>query len=171
MPNQKALDMVFVNVAEEIAKLSTCVHYKVAAVIVSQGRIISMGYNGTPEGCDSCCEIFTQHVDTKGASMTKADKEVHHRFSEKFEIHAEQNAILFAAKYGIAVNGATLYSTLQPCNTCVKLLCQSGIKRVVYGKPYPKSEYDDEVLNMLKISGLTIEKLEREHIAIFPDLK
>jgi dCMP deaminase len=117
---QKKLDKVFMNITKEVATLSHCVRFKVGAVLVKDGNIISMGYNGTPAGMDNCCEkdnITVPHV-----------------------IHGEVNAILKAAKTGTSVNGGTLYLTLSPCLDCSKLILQSGIKRVVYLTAYRNLE-------------------------------
>lgn len=117
---QKKLDSVFMNITKEVATLSHCVRFKVGAVLVKDGNIISMGYNGTPAGMDNCCEkdnVTMPHV-----------------------IHGEVNAILKAAKTGTSVNGGTLYLTLSPCLDCSKLILQSGIKRVVYLTAYRNLE-------------------------------
>jgi dCMP deaminase len=117
---QRKLDSVFMNITKEVATLSHCVRFKVGAVLVKDGNIISMGYNGTPAGMDNCCErddITLPHV-----------------------IHGEVNAILKAAKTGTSVNGGTLYLTLSPCLDCSKLILQSGIKRVVYLTAYRNLE-------------------------------
>ena len=117
---QKKLDKVFMNITKEVATLSHCVRFKVGAVLVKEGNIISMGYNGTPAGMDNGCEkdnVTVPHV-----------------------IHGEVNAILKAAKTGISVNGGTLYLTLSPCLDCSKLILQSGIKRVVYLTAYRNLE-------------------------------
>ena len=117
---QKKLDKVFMNITKEVATLSHCVRFKVGAVLVKDGNIISMGYNGTPAGMDNCCErddVTLPHV-----------------------IHGEVNAILKAAKTGTSVNGGTLYLTLSPCLDCSKLILQSGIKRVVYLTAYRNLE-------------------------------
>lgn len=117
---QKKLDSVFMNITKEVATLSHCVRFKVGAVLVKDGNIISMGYNGTPAGMDNCCEkdnVTVPHV-----------------------IHGEVNAILKAAKTGTSVNGGTLYLTLSPCLDCSKLILQSGIKRVVYLTAYRNLE-------------------------------
>ena len=108
------------NITKEVATLSHCVRFKVGAVLVKEGNIISMGYNGTPAGMDNGCEkdnVTVPHV-----------------------IHGEVNAILKAAKTGISVNGGTLYLTLSPCLDCSKLILQSGIKRVVYLTAYRNLE-------------------------------
>ena len=117
---QRKLDSVFMNITKEVATLSHCVRFKVGAVLVKEGNIISMGYNGTPAGMDNCCErdnVTVPHV-----------------------IHGEVNAILKAAKTGTSVNGGTLYLTLSPCLDCSKLILQSGIKRVVYLTAYRNLE-------------------------------
>jgi dCMP deaminase len=117
---QRKLDSVFMNITKEVATLSHCVRFKVGAVLVKDGNIISMGYNGTPAGMDNCCEkdnVTVPHV-----------------------IHGEVNAILKAAKTGTSVNGGTLYLTLSPCLDCSKLILQSGIKRVVYLTAYRNLE-------------------------------
>ena len=116
MPNQKQLDAVFLNIAREISTMSKCNRSKVGAILVKDGNIISMSYNGTPAGMDNTCEkndITLPHV-----------------------IHAEMGAILKAAKTGNSVDSSTLYLTLSPCLDCSKLILQSGIKRVVYLNEY-----------------------------------
>jgi dCMP deaminase len=113
---QKKLDRVFINITKEISTLSHCVRFKVGAVLVRDGNIISFGYNGTPSGIENCCEendVTLPHV-----------------------IHAEVNCILKAAKNGSSVDNSTLYLTLSPCLDCSKLILQSGVKRVVYLTAY-----------------------------------
>lgn len=118
MPTKKELDCVYINIAKEVSTLSKCVRAKVGAILVKDGNIISMSYNGTPAGMDNCCE--------------------ENGVTKQSVIHAEMGAILKAAKSGYAVEGSTLYVTLSPCQDCCKLILQSGIKRVVY-----KDEYRD----------------------------
>ena len=113
---QDKLDGVFMNIAKEVSTLSHCVRFKVGAVLVKEGNIISFGYNGTPAGLDNSCE-------KDDVTLPEV-------------IHAESNAILKAAKTGSSVNSATLYLTLSPCLDCSKLILQSGIKRVVYLNAY-----------------------------------
>jgi dCMP deaminase len=113
---QNKLDNVFMNIAKETSTLSHCVRFKVGAVLVRDGNIISFGYNGTPSGMNNSCEendVTLPHV-----------------------IHAEVNCILKAAKHGHSVDNSTLYLTLSPCLDCSKLILQSGVKRVVYLTPY-----------------------------------
>jgi dCMP deaminase len=141
-------DKNFINIAKEIASASKCVSKQVGAVIVKDGRILSTGYNGTPAGYKNCCE----HWDGKYTSE-------HHLWSKTYEIHAEMNAIIWAARKGISVEGATIYVTLEPCADCSKNIIQSGIKRIVYEKYY---EHNDSpiISQFLKDNGVIIEQIK-----------
>ena len=105
MPNKKIVDKTFLNIAAELANLSNCVSFKIGCVLVKEGRVVTMGYNGTPEGFLNCSEKFDEN---------NFDREEHHEWSKKFEVHAEMNALLFAANQGISITNTTLYSTVQP---------------------------------------------------------
>jgi dCMP deaminase len=157
---QEKYDRTFLEMATSLSKLSNCIMYKVGCLIVKDNRIISMGYNGTPQGFTNCSDQH-KHIQPRfgPSAYTKAEKEEHHEFSSKFEVHAEMNSILFAAKQGTSIDGATMYCTLQPCNDCAKNICQAGIKRIVYDKEYPRSSYCDDVQTMIKSVGLVIEQL------------
>lgn len=146
--------------AESLSKLSNCVMYNVGALIVKDNRVISMGYNGSPQGFTNCGDVNYKPPCFGGPTYDEEDKAKHHEFSSKFEVHAEMNAILFAAKTGMAIDGATIYCTLQPCHDCLKNICQVGIKRIVYLRDYPRSCYCDDVKMMIENAGLVIEKYE-----------
>lgn len=118
-------DKVFLNIAEEIASASKCVSKKVGSVIVKDGRILSSGYNGTPSGYPNCSDHWNGQW-----------TENHHEWSKEYEIHAEMNAIIWAARKGISIEGATIYATLQPCSQCTKNIIASGITKIVYRKSY-----------------------------------
>ena len=90
-------DRIYMNIAHEIARLSHCVSHKVGAILVKDGRILSTGINGTPKKFMNCDQVFC------GCGFSRED---HHTFSENYEIHAETNAILFAAENGISIKGA-----------------------------------------------------------------
>lgn len=135
----------FLNIAEEVSKGSKCISKQVGAVIVKEGRILSIGYNGTPKGYKNCCEFH------------KEDNEGHHEWSKKFEIHAEMNALLWAARQGISVDGADIYSTLEPCADCSKNLIASGVKNIFYKTPYKHTGSD--ITDFLKDCGV-----HKEHI-------
>ena len=141
-------DQNFINIAKEIASASKCVSKQVGAVIVKDGRILSTGYNGTPPGYTNC----TDHWD---GEYTKD----HHEWSKTYEIHAEMNAIIWAAREGISINGATIYVTLEPCSDCSKNIIASGITRIVYDKSYEHTN-SDVVTKFIKDNNVRIEKLE-----------
>jgi dCMP deaminase len=141
-------DKNFINIATEIASASKCVSKQVGAVIVKDGRILSTGYNGTPAGYINCCDYW------KGEYTPQ-----HHEWSKTYEIHAEMNAIIWAARKGISIEGATIYVTLEPCSECSKNLIASGIKRIVYLKEYEHT-HSKVVSKFLEDNGVSIEKLE-----------
>lgn len=141
-------DQNFINIAKEIASASKCVSKQVGAVIVKNGRILSTGYNGTPAGYTNC----STHWD---GEYTKE----HHEWSKTYEIHAEMNAIIWAAREGISIDGATIYVTLEPCADCSKNLIASGIKRIVYDKSYEHTN-SDVVTKFITDNNVSIEKLE-----------
>jgi len=141
-------DTNFINIATELATASKCVSKQVGAVIVKNGRILSTGYNGTPAKYENCCD----HWDGKYTSE-------HHEWSKTFEIHAEMNAIIWAAREGISIDGATIYVTLEPCSDCSKNLIASGIKRIVYAKEYEYT-HSKIISKFLKANGVSIEKLK-----------
>ena len=121
------LDKVFLNILDEFASMSHCVSKKVAAMAVKDGRIIATGINGTAPGYLNCDSIFDE---------TSFDRDIHHKFSTTYEIHAEMNMILFAAKNGISLDGATLYCSMAPCWNCIKHISVVGIKKIIYNRPY-----------------------------------
>ena len=140
-------DANFINIAQELSTASKCVSKQVGAVIVKDGRILSTGYNGTPAGYVNCCD----HWDNEYTSE-------HHDWSKTYEIHAEMNAIIWAARKGISVEGATIYVTLEPCSECSKNLIASGIRRIVFSKPYEHT-HSETISKFIKDNGVSIEQL------------
>ena len=140
-------DHNFINIAKEIASASKCVSKQVGAVIVKDGRILSTGYNGTPAGYKNCRDYWDDEY-------TKE----HHDWSKTYEIHAEMNAIIWAARKGISIEGATIYVTLEPCSECSKNLIASGIVRIVYLNAYEHTN-SDIVSSFLKANNVLIEQL------------
>ena len=141
-------DKNFINIAKEIASASKCVSTQVGAVIVKDGRILSTGYNGTPAGFTNCCD----HWDNQ---YTKD----HHEWSKTYEIHAEMNAIIWAARKGIRIKDASIFVTLEPCSECSKNLIASGIKRIVYEKAYEHTN-SSVVSKFIKANDVIIEQLK-----------
>jgi len=130
-------DELLGNIAKLVARRSTCLRSSVGAVLAREGRIVSMGYNGAPAGMEHC-EPETCGPDG-GCTRT---------------VHAEANAIAFAAKTGIETDGSTLYTTHSPCNDCAKLLINAGIKRVIYWEKYR----DPAPVNLLMAAGVAVEQ-------------
>jgi dCMP deaminase len=141
------------SMAHSAAKLSKCRLYQVGCLLVSDGRPISMGYNGSVAGFKHCCDSIGIVTDM---SVTPEQRAEHHRFSEMFTVHAEQNALVFAAKSGLSTRGCTAYCTMQPCNTCLKLMCQAGVKAVHFSQTYDKVVYDRDVCDMLRAAGMVV---------------
>ncbi len=125
--------------AKRWGELSHCTRKKVGALIVKDRMIISDGYNGTPTGFENPCE----------------DEE---NYTKWYVLHAEANAILKVASSTQSCKGATLYLTLSPCRECSKLIHQSGIKRVVYERPYK----DTTGLEFLTKAGVEVVQLDGE---------
>jgi len=134
-------DKYFMEIAKMVAKRSTCDRRNVGAVIVKDKNILSTGYNGSPKGLPHCDEAG--HEISDGHCVRT--------------IHAEANALIQAAKHGVAVDGAVMYLTDSPCYDCFKMLVNSGIKEVVYGEYYD-SRYDSssKVLKLAKKAGIKI---------------
>ena len=123
--DRPAFDDIFMELAVNLAKRSHCVKAHVGAVLTRDTRIISIGYNGPPPGTHNCDQEFAGQgcpVDRKGSCS--------------LAIHAEENAILYAAKNGTPVEGSTLYVTLSPCLACARVILTMGIKKVVYLHSY-----------------------------------
>ena len=198
------------------AEESVCERLKVGAVLAKDERIISIGFNGTPQGltksikkdCDLCngtgiyqnetcfncggvgyiennvsdnnCEIhryrclnceekFDNFIEEKDFKMCphcneiievkKDNKVISKNYLDVYEtntnvIHAEMNALMFAAKQGISTNGATMYVTHSPCINCAKHILQAGIKRLVYAEDYR----DNSGIELLK-SKIKVDKI------------
>lgn len=140
-------DKRFLEMAKVVSSWSTCVRNgrHVGSIIVKDKRIIATGYNGAPAGVTSCEERGYCLRDKLGIESGT-------RQEMCFATHAEQNALVQAAKMGISVDGATIYITHQPCIICTKLIINAGIKRVVYGYNYP----DEYSVKILKAAGVEL---------------
>lgn len=127
-------DKRFMDLAETVASWSSCFkqNRSVGAVIVNNKRILTTGYNGAPSGIETCRERGFCLREKRGIKSGE-NQEI------CYAVHAEQNAIVQAAKLGTKLDGATLYCTHQPCSMCTRIIINSGIKRVFYKYPYPDS--------------------------------
>jgi dCMP deaminase len=142
-------DKNFINIAKEISTASKCVSKQVGAVIVKDGRILSTGYNGTPAGYTNCKDHWN-------GEYTKE----HHDWSKTYEIHAEMNALIWAARKGISIEGATIYVTLEPCSECSKNLIAAGIKEIVYDRAYEHTD-SSVISKFIKDNGVKISQIEQ----------
>ncbi len=140
-------DGYFMKIADVVSERSTCIKRKVGAVLVMKDHIISTGYNGTPAGFKHCTTESCVRKDLKPGDKPELCRGV----------HAEINCVIQAAIHGTSIEGnTTLYTTTFPCMSCLKLLINAGVKRIVY-----KDDYDMEnrVKNdLLTESSLIIEK-------------
>lgn len=140
------------NIVEAVAERSTCDRGKVGAVAVLDKRIIATGYAGSPSGLPHCSEaghLIHEVVEEDGKISKHCIR----------TIHAEQNVIVQAAKYGIALKGASLYCTMVPCYVCAKMIVNAGIVRVMAKKRY---HADKLTLKLFKESGVKLDILTDE---------
>lgn len=138
----------YFRVAEIIAETSHCSRKQVGAVIVKDGRIISTGYNGIPKPIKQECHSLKVLQVEKQGYLIRGPREC---MGCTDVIHAEQNAILAAAKAGISLEGSELYVTLSPCIDCAKAVVMSGIKKVYFNRRY-KGDPGESYLKSLGVS-------------------
>ncbi|MBK8846960.1 MAG: dCMP deaminase family protein [Bacteroidetes bacterium] len=148
------------NLAVQLAQRSHCVKAQVGAVLTKDTRIVSLGYNGPPAGTHNCDEEFPETGCPRslkgGCSLA---------------LHAEENAILYAVKNKVDVQGATLYVTLSPCLPCARTIYTMGIKRVVYLHSYAefKSIAVEEGIDFLQRFGVMVSKYENTETLVSTD--
>lgn len=121
-------DGYFIKILNEVSSRSTCLKKSVGALVVKDNRILTTGYNGAPSGLVHCVHTGCLRADIESGKNHEICRGV----------HAEQNAIIQAAKHGISLDGSTLYITMFPCTICAKMIINTGIKKIVY-----KDEYCD----------------------------
>ena len=136
-------DEYFIDIAHVVSKRGNCCRRKVAALIVSDRRIISTGYNGTPRGIENCFE--------GGCPRCASTAPSGENLGECICAHAEENAIVQAAYHGIAVRDSTLYCILSPCLMCTKMIINAGIKEVVYETEYHFSKQARELFSAAQV--------------------
>lgn len=142
-------DEYFIDIMQTIGGRSTCDRGRLGCVIVKDKRIISSGYSGSPAGCKHCDEVgHEMHTVTQEDGV-----ESRHCIRTS---HAEQNAIVQAAKVGVSTDGATLYIKMTPCYTCAKMIINAGIKRVVALNDYHAGKRSKEIF---KEAGIKYELL------------
>ncbi|MBO8137825.1 MAG: cytidine/deoxycytidylate deaminase family protein [Desulfotomaculum sp.] len=137
-------DQYFMDITRVVATRSTCLRRQVGAVLVKDNHILASGYNGAPSGLKHCLEV--------GCLREKQGVPSGQRHELCRGLHAEQNALIQAAVHGVAIKGATIYSTTQPCVLCAKMMINAGIKRVVFEGDYP----DELSLKMFEEAGVEL---------------
>ena len=151
--HRPSFDEIYMELAQNLAHKSHCVKIKVGSVLTKDTRIVSLGYNGPPAGTHNCDEEWPDvgcPRDSKGSCS--------------LALHAEQNAILYASKNGVPIEGCTIYVTLSPCLPCARIIFTMGIKKVIYLNSY--AEYKgigtDEGVEFLTRFGVTVEKFQKK---------
>ena len=141
-------DEYFMDITRRVATRSTCLRRAVGAILVHDKRIIASGYNGGPSGLAHCLDI--------GCLREKLGIPSGQQHELCRGIHAEQNAIIQAARYGVSIEGSVLYCTTQPCTQCTKMLINAGITEIVFAEGYP----DDLARELLEESGIIVRRFE-----------
>lgn len=155
MDNRIDWDQYFMTQATLLSLRSTCTRLSVGAVIVRDRRVIAGGYNGSVSGDVHCID--------EGCYLVEGDC--------VRTIHAEMNAVLQCAKFGVATDGAEVYVTDFPCLQCTKMLLQSGIIKINYLRNYHNDQYAVELLKrknveikQIKFSEDDLDKININHI-------
>ncbi len=143
-------DEYFMNIVHAVGQRGTCDRGRSGCVVVKDKRILTTGYVGSPSGMPHCDEIGHQMK-----TVTHEDGSISKHCLRT--AHAEANAISQAARFGISLEGGTLYSKMTPCDVCAKLLINAGIKRVVSEKFYHRGASE-----LLKQAGIEIVVLKQE---------
>ncbi len=136
-------DRYFMDIARQVATRATCDRKHVGAVLVRDKTILSTGYNGSLRGLEHCDEVGH---DIENGHCVRT-------------VHAEANAIIQAAKNGVRIDGATIYTTASPCWPCFKLIANSGCVRIVFGEFYR----DGRIFEYAKRLKIELVSLAAEH--------
>lgn len=140
-------DHYFLELADMVASRSTCLRRHVGAVLVRSERIIATGYNGSPRGLGHCLDMGCLRQE-KGIPSGQ-------RYELCRGVHAEQNAIINAAFYGISTKDTVLYCTNQPCIICARMLINAGISKVVH-----RGNFDDDLaLQFMREAGIELVEI------------
>jgi dCMP deaminase len=153
-------DEYFVEISRTVAKRATCDRGMSGAVIAKDKQILTTGYVGAAAGlpqCDEVGHLFQDVINDKGVKSKHCVR----------TSHAEQNAIVQAAKIGVAIKGATMYCKMVPCPVCARMIINAGIVRVVAEKHYHGAglTYD-----MFKLAGVKLDVLKDE-LEIYKGMK
>ena len=140
------------NIAYETARRSNCCRRQIGAILVRDRRIVSTGYNGTPLGVKNCFD--------GGCARCSSDVASGQGYDTCICVHAEQNAIVLAARNGTSTDNSVLYTTLRPCFGCAKESIQAGIHEIIYAEDYGYPEELEKVYQGLIFEArLTLRQL------------
>lgn len=143
-------DDYFMEITHLVAKRSTCLRRHVGAVIVRDKRMLATGYNGAPRGLRHCSET--------GCLREKMGVPSGQKQELCRGLHAEQNAIIQAALFGVSIQDSQIYTVTQPCVVCAKMIINAGIKRVVFSESYPDPLSEE----MLKEAGVEMVNIVKD---------
>ena len=132
-------DEYFMRIAVDVSSRSTCDRKHVGALIVRDRNILSTGYNGSVSGLPHCDDVG--HIMENGHCLAT--------------IHAESNSIIQAAKHGVSIDGASIYTTASPCWNCFKLIVNSGMRRILFGEFYR----DERIFEVARQLGVELVDL------------
>ncbi len=152
-------DQYFMEIMEAVSKRATCDRGRSGCVIVRDKHILTTGYVGAPPGLPHCDEVGHQ-------MKTTIHEDGHQTQHCVRTTHAEQNAIIQAARIGVSVSGATLYCRMTPCAVCARSIIGAGINRVVCQKRYHAGEESEEMFREtgieLNFMDESVEKYEKQ---------
>jgi len=151
---RRSRDAVLMDCAFAFSARSTCTRSKVGAIIGLEGRVLQSGYNGTPAGMPHCDHTCICHNPQRPSHR----KDCPAGSPCREAVHAEANAIVWAARNGIKIEGATVYTTMSPCYACSQLIITSGLVRVVYATAYR----DGSGLRLLESGGVEVVSVDDE---------
>lgn len=143
-------DEYFIKIAALVSERSTCLRHHVGAIIVKDRRVVTTGYNGAAAGTRDCLELGCLRNELKIPSGER------HEICRA--IHAEQNAIIQAAKHGQDIEEGIMYCTHSPCIICAKMMVNAGIKRIVTYGNYPDIGGVKDLLKEAKVQFVKVEK-------------
>jgi dCMP deaminase len=149
-------DTYFLGIMDAVAARATCDRGRSGAVIVRNKRLLATGYVGSPVGlahCDEAGHYFKTVYHEDGSSSKHCVRTA----------HAEMNAIVQAARFGVAVDGATIYCRMEPCRDCAKAIINAGIKRVVCQKRYHGAQETREWLLEAGVELVVVENAEETY--------
>lgn len=128
-------DVYYMEIARVVASRGDCLGTNVGTVIVVGDRIVSTGFNGAPDGITHCSDGGCERCRSKSEGMIKSGEDL----DKCICVHAEENAILSAARHGIRLSGCDIYTTIQPCLGCIRQIIQVKAARVIFSHQYPMS--------------------------------